>query len=749
MPLSTLLIVLHRLRTEFHAQLQAVDYHLLVHQLALQQSDARHLHSNCALLLSLYDEYLRREAWPTLPAGVVRDALAMASSAGEGAVCERLLRDLEAGGVHPTIDDLNLVLWGKRADDSALWEWWTRMEGFVTAAPAPSSSPPFAGGLQLNADSLLILLHANADGSRWVRVDCWLLRRTEDGLLSRAVFAGPSPSLSLLFEQLFAFVEFVSSPKRAFSQAERISALAAVDATFNSDARRFQWWPLAAVPSRLASLYRTASTLRCPLSAQSLRLLLAKLGPHTREDDECDPAQSQPRPTEPYGVTSAALFSAGLRRELELRWQESAEPSDSRTPKAPWQGVLAAYDRKVSQRQHVDMADSLAAIQACHRGKHWQRAVELLIIPRFPQFDVADLVTVDAGSRAAAQAGEDKPLALDLTDGVAPSAVDAHEEYIDLSPVTGRWSGPQTHRVVFCELLQSESWADAERLPRTRLLLPKQSAVTAERLPLRAVSAAAVTQSSPPAVQPWLGSTVLHYAHCIAAMDDAGNAESVRKADLLHAIALVQFPFLLHLYNPVNRVLHLVHPSLPSPYAPINAFVHDGGRTHDRLWSLLYLPWRLLRRLALSGERSEAADIYNLEEWYAAGQSAAVDEKRQRHARTSEPLPLRVRIEAPSEVGALRRVLRDGPWSLKVERDAEWPLRSDPARELVTAIKGARKLGLNPLQPDLRSMKPASAPMQWEAGWRALCQQVAMRNVPVPCIHVPYQVWHDSLHRAE
>ena len=83
----------------------------------------------------------------------------------------------------------------------------------------------------------------------------------------------------------------------------------------------------------------------------------------------------------------------------------------------------------------MDLADSLEAIRACYHGLHWQRAVELLVIPLYPHLDAADRELLVSGREppvdlSASSAPPGPPPS--SASGV-PVSVDGDEAYIELS----------------------------------------------------------------------------------------------------------------------------------------------------------------------------------------------------------------------------------------------------------------------------------------------------------------------------
>ena len=637
-----------------------------------------------------------------------------------------------------------------------------------------------------------------------------------------------SPSLSLLLEHVLLYIDFVSSHQGPLcSRRQRSfwsSALRKLAHLHYGQPPELEQWKLQILPStRFAVLYRIANALGVGMSAKALRLLLQEMQREAvdadahKEEEEGESGEGEKReaqeelmetgegrgeqqqttaaaaaaaaaatiatagtaesstgpslgvaPTPSKDTTLAiswALFRDGLRAELRLRG-EAAEganiaEADAMSRKESWQAVLAAYDRQVG-RGHppVELADSFKAIDACYRGRHWQRAVEVLVMPLYTLFNANELqLLTSPGGSAPADSPSSSP---------ALPAPHDEAEYIALSPITGRWSGPQSYRPDFALLLDKETWREASRDPYTELRTQSWSSKVAAIRHSPNAKPIVARSSSPssilvPAVAspPMLCSSVLHFAFCIAAMDEAGNAESLAKADRLHAIALHHFPFLFHLYHPHSRTIHLVHPPLPPPFAAINAFVHHPDRTRDRLWALLYLVWRLLRRREMGGERSEVGEVWVIEQLYEEAHSQRPEEQRdgpalavsKRGGGDDGRPPMQLRIEGEKEAAVLRGVLREGPWSLKGD-GGEWPLR---------VVDLALTLPAYPLWRSQQAQKSLAVPAfwtkaskgtPWVQGWQSLLStfsaaQSSSQRHTAPCLIMPTSAWEESVRRPE
>ena len=773
LPLPSLFLIIQRFRTTFYSLCTPADTALLLHHLALHHRDTFILHSLTSTALLLYNDHLTRSPstpQPPLPPSSLRDLLTLASLAGEGALCTHLTSLIP----HPTIDDLNLQVWGNRADEQMLWKAWEQLDTLTAPlSPVEHRGQVGWGGVEgrvkATPASLLVLLHACGRGEGWLRFDVWLVLRGERFMREQMVReevgggggggGGASASTALL-DHLQRYVqcklkELRKLPVRiawvdAARTLESISAEERMPALFKG-----QGEPRV----RLALLYRWANACGMELPSNLMRRLLADADEEAMQQDEegmreeeekgamqpqTDHSEQHPQASSSSAwpnsllrtdlVVSPALFSDGLRAELRLRGESEDAPAvqdavaAAVTAKVSWQTVLAAYEQQVS-RGHppVELSHSFHAIEACYRGKHWQRAVELLVMPLYTLLDSQQLRLLTSPTLHAQQPQPQPQPQLPAQPPPSPAHDD--DDYIALSPITGRWSGPETFRVDWFMFTPS--------------------------------SPAFVPPSVPFSTLPLLCSSVLHFAFCIAAMDEAGNAESVAKADRLHAIALHHFPFLFHLYQPHSRTIHLVHPTLPPAYDAIEDFVQHLDRTRDRLWALLYLVWRLMRRRELGEARSEVGEVWLIEEMYEEGRrvkgvvggeagEAAVTGSGKR-----ERVELQLRLGEVSEVATLRRVLQEGPWALKRGQQG-WTWKqveltlTEPAYPLLPCQRAEQRKTVPAFWT-----QPSTA-TAWTQGWQALLSTFSTAQgsdsqplCTAPCLLVPSYKWAASVGRVE
>ena len=860
--LSSLFLLIQRLLTSFPFQLLPSDFHLLIHHLALHQEDEGQLHSITAIALRLYDDYAQRQGWPPLPGAVMRDLLTLTSRAAEAEASLQLLERMEAGGIEGVgVAEYNLVLWAMRQSSQQRLQWWRSMG-------EKSASAPF-----INAESLLVALHAHVashTGATRLRFYAWLASRTEEYLHRCLQSSTTSPTLPLLLSQLSAFTDsYLSSAAVQSNVAKVVAELRWRLGPEFLVPKSFQWEKTVTPLYLQLTLHRVATSLGVALPLTAVRQLSLRVEAERRRGN-WKLGELLPKSEGGEAVSiGTALLCAGLNSELRVRLREVGEEvREGNTRSLLWQAVLAAYERKLSQGVEVTLADSLEAIVACYRGQHWQRAVELLVMPLYttlPPDEVKGLVT----KRPSPVSPQSSPSAVTALPAVAsvttPSTPPTpvipllrdEDEYIDLSPVTGEWTGPQSHRIDFASLLQnftphgyassltgdsksstslslqvgqhstaggpvtppaarltstpppSKMAVDVTPLESRRLLLEHSWSFNTRELrkffrdrigagkeldllkgPLkdsvivqfataedaaralnecngREVEGRKVTlrpyregEESRPSLEvsmpyltgPALGLTVLHFAYCIAAMDEAGNAESIAKADRLHSIALLQFPFLLHLYEPSTSTIHLVHPINTGTTASpphINAFLFAPHRAKDRMWALLYFVWRILRRTAggsdrrrVTASRVTARPLWQLERWYGGndwtGEGVAMVEAKRRF--------VRLRVEREEEVRVLRRMLREEPWGMMgAAEDEEWPLQEIRVGQLMPSFTGRKRAGENN-----ERLPGTTAEMMgpgWESGWAALFSHIEHEDTRLPCLRIPGEAWEECIQR--
>ena len=797
---SRLFAIVTRLRSAFSSSLTGSDYRLLLHQLSLQHAaSAAQQPEICALLLQVWDEYTGRQGQTEQDAvendsrteeqrrreerSVMLDVLSACARSGEGAACEHLVLDMMRRRLQVGVDELNAVLYGCRGDEQRMWRWLHSMQHLssrLAAAPADSPSPePEQSALYdallssgavdsssalsaspllfaLNADSLLIVLHASAQADRFLRLELLLMRGFP---LPDFHLVPAAASTSLVVNQLLSFLIAVARTAPRVTLTERVAALQRL-------ASELQYAPpvpltpetVRASP-RILSLYRWSQMLCAELTSASLQEIISRQRTELLKGRE---RLLVPSPTLQMlslkRQKTEAQSRETQRRDAEMEpgqtMQGDVTPTQQTASRArPWQEVLAAYEHRVLSGHRVSLSESLTAIQACYRGRHWQRAVQVLVLPQWAE---GMLERYDA----------DEP----KTQRSEEMQREAEEQHIALSPVTGCWTGPQHHRLRFIDICRQEHWLHPQ--PGLELRLPLSSDAEAGRSGTETAadpssSASLVVTAATRAVLPGsasssssLTTSVLHYAFCIAAMDAAGNAESIRKADALHCIAMRQFPFLLHLYDPLRRCFHLHHPQLTAEgasAAALDAFVQAEQQRGDKVWSLLYLVWRLQRRCLGGGGGDDAPllpELRRLMLSYAEGggggswlrdREADGGGRQQQDGKDDELSSehLLLRVDSVADAAAVNGVLRLQPWALD---DADWS--QDWKRSSLSAV--TRRSSARRARADRRPNGVThEAESRWQQGYRDMYGDAADSSASCFITRVQVKAWLQALHRQD
>ena len=735
------------------------DYSLLCHQLSLHNaahSDYRAL--TCLLLMEVYDEYCTRErdgsnnGWG---AGwrreLMTDALTVCSRTGEGRGCEFVAVGMSFYGLTLTACDMNAVLWGWRFDRGHQWRWYGTMRELSRAIaagqePADQDSRTLSLHRALKAADLqsahsshwrpdsttvLIMMHSclvnkQAADDGFARLDNRVLRR-----LTTAAFHLPAsaPLTTHLFNQLISLSSVIDRdiPLR-FSR-------------------------------RVHALFRMANELHCPLTERSLRLAMgaAHILQHRHQansavshgsevngwaateqqqlavaDDESsvDSSWFSTLQSDPNGAQFALDVLAAFQQSGASVGPSSALFFDLHaTATTPWQRVLELFDWVQHEGGHIDMQRAMTAIEACYRGKHWQRALDILVLPewakKFIHVDVLSRATKSNNGvqREQSQHGGGGHTA-NYMQSDAGSAVYVQPptpvETIEWQASNRRWSGPQHDRLSWLTELKDEPWL---AINPTAGLLEKRSEVSA--VSVQSVAAAHDTASLPLAPLSY-PATILHFAYTIAAMDEASNAEAVLKADRLHIIALRLLPFLGSLYQYDTNSIHLHHP-LTSLHT-VNSFVQQPHNQQAKLFSLLYLVWRIMRRHFV--DNSTAVELLRHSALYGSRVHGRWGISHR--AKLHRGHPLRIRVDTEAELRILQRLLIQPPFELKtcdngqigeLKRYKLYELAGNPAKQ-------------NEKQPVERL---------W---WKAMHNAQGM-NQEVIALELPSHSWYGALQGRE
>ena len=728
---ATLVSLVQHVRSQppLLSQMTPSDYALVCHHLSLHNaahSDYRAL--TCLTLMDVYDEYCAREfsgdgaEWG---AGwrreLMTDALTVCSRTGEGRGCEFVACGMSFYGLPLTAQEMNSVLWGWRFERGNQWRWYDRMRviskaiaageepadrdsrtlslyyGLMRAGDAQTASGDHWG---LDSATVLIMMHSNSlnkqpQDERFDRLDREVLRRLTAS----------------------AFHLLTADPTTAHMLNQLISLSSVMDRDIP---RRFS--------RRVHALFRMANELQCQLTERSLRLAMGAAhilehghwthssgfnrsevnGSLTTQKQQ----QEQPWNIESMDAADNSSWFAALQTDPDAAkfavdvlaaFQQSGAsvgPSsalffDLHTSAAtPWQRVLELFDWVQHEGGHIDMKRALTAIEACYRGKHWQRALDILVLPKwakgFIHVSIAERAanTLKAPQRRHSRErpqGGSTALGTQAGDESSASAqAAASSEPVEWLASQRRWSGPQHDRLVWLTELKDEPWlllmsnsepADKKNVAERMAAVPS--------LPVPAVAAAAATPSLPLAPLSY-PTTILHISYTIAAMDEASNAEAVLKADRLHVMALRLLPFLGCLYQYDTNTVHLHHPL--TALDTVNSFVHHPHNQPAKLFSLLYLVWRTMRRRFV--DNSSAVELHRLsslhgdrvhDRWGFSPQA-----KRMRRD------PLRFRVDSEAEARTLQRLLTQPPFELRaqengtlgsVRRYTLYELAGQPARE--------------------------------------------------------------------
>ena len=734
------------------------DYSLVCHHLSLHNaahSDYRAL--TCLTLMDVYDEYCTRESngegegwgegWRR---ELMLDALTVCSRTGEGKGCEFVALGMSRYGMALTSREMNTVLWGWRFNWSKQWLWYETMlqlSAALAASEQPTDSDPrllaFYHALQGSAVtrdgsrwrpdsvSVLIMMHSCSLGGAWQddgfrRLDEDVLRR-----LSTSAFYLPAAAATTahLLNQLISlsFVIDRNQPRRF--------------------ARRVQ------------SLFRLAAELQCTLTERSLRAAMAaahilkhrqaefnSVMNATRDDEQpsdatVDSSAYSGVQHDPDGARLAADVLAALQRCGASAGPSSALYFDLHADgSTPWQRVLELFDWVRQEGGHIDMQRALTATEACYRGRHWQRALDILVLPKWARKFInhnAAAQTAKTRSRHSHEQtraiGGDGVRSEDAkTSATSESAVsDAPIEWIASKQ---RWSGRQLDRLVWLVELQDEPWL---KLTPTLVSHTSPAAEQAESetdaafsIPSAVGLAPTIPRLSPSPLFAPLSypCTLLHVAYAIAAMDEASNAEAVLKADRLHVATLRLQPFIGRLYHYDSNTLHLHHPLLELHAA--RSFVQQPANQPAKLFSLLYLAWRTMRRRfvdnSLPLELQRVGFHYGSRGAKRWGVLAEAKELRRD--------PLRFRVDSEAEVAVLRRVLTQPPFGLHTRKNGQL---GDVKRYKLWQLAGNRPAKSRTEHPPIDSV-------WWEAmhGAQRMGQEVIT-------LELPSYLWHGAMHRPQ
>ena len=736
------------------------DYSLLCHQLSLHNaahSDYRAL--TCLLLMDVYDEYCTRErhgsdngwgqGWRR---ELMVDALTVCSRTGEGRGCEFVAVGMSFYGLTLTDSEINAVLWGWRFDRGNQWRWFDTMRDLsraVAAGEEPAdrdsrtlslyyaikagdNQSPNGSHWRPDSTSVLIMIHScylsTQVDDRFSRLDTAVLRR-----LTASNFHLPAaaPLTAHLLNQLISFSSLLDrdNPLR-FSR-------------------------------RVHALFRMANELHCPLTERSLRLAMGAAhilehrhqihndATNTSETNGSSPVQQQQplvadeQPgdvsvdsswstalqNDPDGVQFAADVLAAFQQSGASVGPSSALFFDLHTSATtPWQRVLELFDWVQHEGGHIDMQRALTAIEACYKGKHWQRALDILVLPKwakgFIHVDVPGKGSTAYSGPKSEQSRFDAGYAANSAQVEGQPALSvqcaASSEPIDWQASERRWSGAQHDRLLWLTELKDEPWlrlaANAEE-PEKKA--ERETAVPS--LTLQAASAARATPSLPLAPLSY-PATILHFAYTIAAMDEASNAEALFKADRLHVTALRLLPFLGYLYQYDTNTVHLHHPL--TPLHSVNSFVHQPLNQQAKLFSLLYLVWRTMRRHYV--DNSTSLELLRLSALYGGRVHDRWGISSQ--AKLLRWDPLRFRVSSEAEVRILQRLLTLPPFELRTRKNGQlgeikryklYQLAGVPARQ-------------NEKQPVER---------QW---WNAMHKSQRM-DQEVVALELPSYLWYGAL----
>ena len=766
---ATLLSLVQHVRSQpgLVSLLGPSDYSLLCHQLSLHNaahSDYRAL--TCLLLMDVYDEYCIRErndsdngwgeGWRH---ELMADALSVCSRTGEGKGCEFVVAGMAFYGVPLTAHEMNAVLWGLRRDRYHQWRWYDVMKELSRAMAAgqepaerdsrtlslyyalkaghtrsaAGSSSSHGSHWRPDSTTVLILMHScllvvEPPDGRYTRLDSGVLRR-----LTTAAFHLPAadPHTAQLLNQLISLSSVIDR-----DQPQRFSR-------------------------RVHALFRMANELRCPLTERSLRLAMgaAHILQHRRQthslttsgsetndqpaaaaaatveerssDASVEPSWSAVLQSDPDGAQFAADVLAAFQQSGVSVGQSSALIFDMHaTGSAAWQRVLELFDWVQREGGHIDMQRALTAIEACYKGKHWQRALDILVLPKWAK----GFVHVDVSSkgddalRATNRKRKDK-----AAGGHTPvRAAHEAEAAISAQPVTSsepiewqankrRWSGPQYDQLVWLTELSNEPWLmSAASSERSR----RETAVPSP--PAHEVVSAASGIAALPLAPLSYPATILHFAYAIAAMDDAGNAEALLKADRLHMTALRLLPFLGALYQYDSNTIHLHHPL--TPLNTVNSFLQQPRNQHAKLFALLYLVWRMMRRHFV--DYSTPLELFRLSALYGSRGDGRWGVTSRAKSVRREPLRFRVADEAEAHI--LQRLLAQPPFELRARADGQiGVIKRYKLHELAgSAAKQDQK------QPVER---------QW---WNAMHSAQRM-DQEVVALEVPSQMWYAVLQSKE
>ena len=758
---TTLLALIQQVQSDrsLLAQLTPSDYSLLCHHLSLHNGvhyEYRAL--TCLSMMGLYDHYCARElqAADDSESGwgrgwrreLMTDTLNVCSRTGEGEACELVVTNMVSYGLAPTAHDMNAALWGLRGKPGVQWLWYELMQQVSRALATgqqPTDSPRALAlyrviregdALARDCDrfrpgsaTLLILMHSAAlslrpNGEHDFRLD-FVLRRltpTEPFFLPSA-----APATTLLFNQL-------------------ISLSSVMD---RDEPLRFA--------RRVHSLFRLANELKCPLTERSLRLAVgaahilqhrwasrrnshestaaaAAAAAADQQSNDSTPVDSWWQSLHPDSSPDGVQFANDVVVAFEASGMKVGPSSallfDLQTATAPWQRVLELFDWVQVEGGHINMQRALTAIEACYKGKHWQQALSILVLPKWAKTFIHGSDTAAAAyyrnnlARPATQSPSDRANT-QLSHPTLTEHTSTHASIVAIEwlPSEGRWSGPQHDRLVWTKELKDEPWllfTPVVEVTSTDAAVPS---LTVDEAP-------ATPRSSVPLLLPPLSYpvTVLHIAYTIAAMDEAANAEALLKADRLHAMALRLLPFLGYIYQHDTNTIHLHHP--PTPLDTVNTFVQQPRNQRAKLFALLYLVFRIMRRRFMDNPVTADSGLIGLSALCGHrlhGLWGVSKESAKQRWRT----PLRFRVASEEEAHTLQQLLAQPPFELRARRMPENGLLGTIRRFRLSELAGT-PVKAHEKQPIER------------AWWKAMHQGQRM-DQEVIVLQISSDVWYRTL----